>query len=68
MVHIRIYLDFTYSYFVSFDIVSLFTNIPVDETINIIQATFPPNSELSAQDQIFAGMTKLIFLRSLEWS
>ena len=40
----------------------------MDETIDIIiQAVFPTNSGLSAKDQKFVGMTKLIFRRSLEW-
>ncbi len=48
--------------------VSLFTNIPVDETIQVIlDALYPTLPDVSAKDQKFKGMTKLIFKRSLEW-
>ena len=55
-------------HFVSIDVVSLFTNIPVDETINIIlDALFPSLPDVNPKDQKFKGMSKLIFRRSLEW-
>ena len=55
-------------YFVSYDVVSLFTNIPLDETINIIiDSLFPKNSGVAAKDQRFKGMTKTVFKNSLNY-
>ena len=49
-------------YFVSYDVVSLFTNIPLEETINIIiDQLYPKTPGLAAKDQLFCGMTKTIF-------
>ena len=60
--------ELTDGHFVSIDVVSLFTNIPVDETINVIlEALYPKLPGVDAKDQKFRGMTKLIFRRSLEW-
>ncbi len=53
-------------YFVSYDVVSLFTNIPLDETINlIIDSLYPKTPGLAAKDQLFHGMTKTIFRNAL---
>ncbi len=53
-------------YFVSYDVVSLFTNIPLDETINlIIDSLYPKTPGLAAKDQLFQGMTKTIFRNAL---
>ena len=55
-------------YFVSYDLVSLFTNIPLDQTIDIIlDQLYPRNSGIPEKDQRFAGMSKTIFKRSLDW-
>ena len=55
-------------YFVSYDVVSLFTNIPLDETINlIIDQLYPKTPGLAAKDQLFCGMTKTIFRNSLNY-
>ena len=53
---------------VSYDVVSLFTNIPLDQTIDLIlDKLFPKTTGVSAKDQRFAGMTRTIFKRSLDW-
>ena len=45
-------------HFVSIDVVSLFTNIPVDETINIIlDALFPSLPDVNPEDQRFKGIS-----------
>ena len=55
-------------FFVSYDVVSLFTNIPLNDTIDIIlEHLYPRTSGLSARDRKFEGMTKTVFKRSLEW-
>ena len=55
-------------YFVSYDVVSLFTNIPLDETINlIIDSLYPKIPGLAAKDQLFKGMTKTIFRNALNY-
>ena len=55
-------------FFVSYDVVSLFTNIPLNDTIDIIlEHLYPRTSGLSARDRMFEGMTKTVFKRSLEW-
>ena len=55
-------------HFVSYDVVSLFTNIPLDQTIDLIlDKLFPKATGVSAKDQRFAGMTRTIFKRSLDW-
>ena len=60
--------ELTDGHFVSIDVVSLFTNIPVEETITVIlDALFPKLPGVDCKDQKFKGMTKLIFRRSLEW-
>ena len=60
--------ELTDGHFVSIDVVSLFTNIPVEETITVIlDALFPKLPGVDSKDQKFKGMTKLIFRRSLEW-
>ena len=51
-------------YFVSFDVASLFTNIPLDETIDIILDKLYPNKDKKLKVN---GMTRLIFKRALEW-
>ena len=53
-------------YFVSYDVISLFTNIPLDETINLIlTALYPKIPNVAAKGQLFNGMTKTIFKNSL---
>ena len=53
-------------YFVSYDVVSLFTNIPLDETIQlIVDSLYPKVSGVAAKDQLFHGMTKTIFRNAL---
>ena len=55
-------------YFVSYDVVSLFTNIPLEETIDfIINKLYPKTPGLAAKDQRFLGMTKTIFRNSLNY-
>ena len=55
-------------YFVSYDIVSLFTNILLDETINhIIDTLYPKTPGVSQKDQRFEGMTRTVFRRALDW-
>ena len=55
-------------YFVSYDVVSLFTNIPLDETINlIVDSLYPKIPGLAAKDQLFHGMTKTIFRNALNY-
>ena len=55
-------------YFVSYDVVSLFTNIPLEETIDIIiDQLYPKTPGLAAKDQRFLGMTKTIFRNSLNY-
>ena len=51
-------------YFVSFDVASLFTNVPLDETIDIILDKLYPNKDKKLKVN---GMTRLIFKRALEW-
>ena len=53
-------------YFVSYDVVSLFTNIPLDETIQlIVDSLYPKVPGVAAKDQLFHGMTKTIFRNAL---
>ncbi|KAL5253031.1 hypothetical protein ACHWQZ_G015704 [Mnemiopsis leidyi] len=53
-------------YFVSYDVVSLFTNIPLDETIQlIVDSLYPKVPGVTAKDQLFHGMTKTIFRNAL---
>lgn len=60
--------NLTDGYFVSYDVVSLFTNIPLDQTIDLtLNQLYPRNSGVPAKDQRFAGMSKTIFKRSLDW-
>ena len=48
--------------------VSLFTNITLDQTIDtILDQLYPRNSGIPENDQRFAGMSKTIFKRSLDW-
>ena len=48
----------------SFDVVSLFTNIPLTETIEVILDKLYPNQDKKLKVN---GMTRLIFKRALEW-
>ena len=55
-------------YFVSYDVVSLFTNIPLDETVNhIVDTVYPKTPGISQKDQRFEGMTRTVFRRALDW-
>ena len=55
-------------YFVSYDVVSLFTNIPLDQTIDLILEKFYPKTPgIRARDQRFVGMSRTVFKRSLDW-
>ena len=55
-------------YFVSYDVVSLFTNIPLDETIShIVDTLYPKTPGISQKDQQFEGMTRTVFRRTLDW-
>ena len=54
-------------YFVSYDVVSLFTNIPLDETVNhIVDTLYPKTAGISQKDQRFEGMTSTVFRRALD--
>ena len=55
-------------HFVSYDVVSLFTNIPLNQTINLIlEKLYPKTPGIRARDQRFAGMSRTVFKRSLDW-
>ena len=56
------------SYLVSYDVVSLFTNIPVEETIQIIvDRLYHKTPGVKVADQKYKGITRLIMKRSLIW-
>ena len=56
------------AYLVSYDVVSLFTNIPVDETIQlIVNRLYPPTPGVKVRDQKWNGITRLVMKRSLIW-
>ena len=60
--------DLHKAYLVSFDIQSLFTNIPVDETIDIIlNKLFPSKLPGCAKNYTYKGFKRLDFKRALEW-
>ena len=53
-------------HFVSYDVVSLFTNIPLDQTIDLIlEKLYPKTPGIGARDQRFAGMSKNSFQSGL---
>ena len=55
-------------HFASIGVVSLFANVPVDETIDVIlDALFPSLPGVDPREQGFEGVSGLIFGRSLEW-
>ena len=55
-------------HFVSYDVVSLFTNIPLDQTIDLIlEKLYPKTPGIRARDQRFVGMSRTVFKRSLDW-
>ena len=56
------------AYLVSYDVSSLFTNIPVDETIQVIvDKLYPKTPGVKVRDQTWKGISRLIFKRSLIW-
>ena len=60
--------DLHNAYLVSFDVQSLFTNIPVDEVIEIILTKlFPSGPKLGRKTYRYEGFKYLEFKRALEW-
>ena len=55
------------AYLVSFDVKSLFTNIPVDEVIDMILNRLYPSNEMGRKTYLYKGFKRLDFKRALIW-
>ena len=56
------------AYLVSYDMCSLFTNIPIEETINVIvNKLYPLTPGVKVRYQTWKGVSRLVFKRSLIW-
>ena len=56
------------AYLVSYDVESLFTNIPVEETMQVIvNKLYPKIPGVKVRDQNWKGISRLVFKRSLIW-
>ena len=59
--------DLHNAYLVSFDVQSLFTNIPVDEVVKIIVDRLYPSNRMGRKTYLFNGFKRLDFERALNW-
>ena len=59
--------DLHKAYLVSFDVQSLFTNVPVDEVISMILNRLFPSDKLGRKTYFYEGFKYLDFKKALEW-